>query len=935
MPSTLILPANVRSVPAKPIAARPQRIVQANRVPSQAGSSGRGIAADPFGEIGTSGLRQYGGFVLEEWLTKLRGRYGAWAYREMMDNSPIAGGIIFSVKMLAKQCEWRVEDDVEGDFVESCMHDMSHTWGDFVSEALSMLGYGWALHEEVFKRRRGGDALPEAWDESEESRGFTLDEEPDPTPPSSKYNDGRIGWRRLPVRAQETLMRWHFRDYSSLRAMEQIDWHGGKHIIPIGKALLFRTETTRQNPEGRSLLRNAWTSYYAIQNIQGIEAIGIERDLAGIPVATPPEGVDLNAPENVELYNAVKELVIGIRRDEDEGVVLPSADWKLELLTTGGSRQIDTDKVIRRYENRMTTSVLADFLMIGQDSVGSYAMVDVKSELFGVAIDAILDLLCEVMNRYAIPRLLSLNGMKPAKLPKIAHSSAGRIDLRVVGEFLTNLSIAGAPIPWTEKLMEHLFRAGALPAPEFDGPKLPVAQPSPAAHDSQWRPAWGDENKTTGPVPPAPPTEREALSKSEQQTGAMVALYPAPAIARTLAQAGGEAPEELHLTLAFLGDASAVDDPERLRKVVEGWAASTPPLEAHMAGTGIFTHGPESVLYASPDSPALPHARQRLVDALEHAGFPPDGGHGFTPHVTLAYGHDGAPPSIAAVPFIFDQVSVVIAGARTDYPLAPDAVAKADTDTLIGETVNIAPILEERARILSYQLEREIESALDGLGQQAGSAYSGMAQKSMSPRELQRTVGQVMANSKVGSWVRDRLTPILRNHAARVIGDTSRVVGQQAQQPVSIGNSEVKRIEGTAGQRLKIRDIEPQVRESITNAILAGNAAGEHPMKIAARIRDSVPKGRFTHAGSPWRAQLIARDQTANLQRESTLSAYDAMRNVGHVEVRDGIYGPPRSDAQCIHRAGQIVTVAEAKLAVHAYHPLCTLGFNPVVTVDA
>jgi 2'-5' RNA ligase len=1073
----LILPAGVRSVDLEArSAANPQKMTRRRRygVPTGAGGSQRLVVRDDpvFGEIGTSGLRQYGGFVLEEWLPKLRGRYGAWAYRELMDNSPIVGGIMFAVKQLARQVEWRVDDDVEikglpCGFVESCMHDMSGTWLDCISEILSFCGYGWGLCETVYKRRTGENPLPEYEFNTNELAVPDTEEDTDFVPPSSRYKDGLIGWRKLPLRAQETLMRWRFTGYSSLRGMEQVDWHGGQNIVPMGKALLFRTETTRQNPEGRalaldtpiptpdgwktmadlkvgslvydenerpcvvtavadwenrpcirlcfedarnvvadvqhqwpvnhpydgrclfstaqvlqywakfgpieigpcrvvnafsvpsrttrcievdspshlflageamvpthnSLLRNAWTSWFALQNIQTIEAIGIERDLAGIPVLVPPDGVDLTQPAYSRLLEIAEDLVQGLRRDEDEGVVLPQKGWELSLMSTGGSRQIDTDAVIRRYEQRMTVALLADWLILGQDSIGSYAMVDVKSDLFGLAIDAILDLICEVFNRYGIPRLLALNGMKPTERPKIAHSSVGRVDLRTIGEFLTNMSIAGLPIPWDETLVEHLWRGASLPPPNFDGPKLAVALPSPTAHDSQWRPAWGSENAPSEEPPaPAPPQERDHIAKADQQHGVMVALYPSADVARTLAHPGGEAARDLHVTLAYLGSVDHVEDPDRLRTVVQGFAASCPPLAGSIAGTGVFTTGEEPVLYASPDVPSLPQIRHRLVEHLEAAGYPPSREHGFTPHITLSYGYPGSPPSYNQTPLRFDTLSVCIGGQRSDYPLSPNAIVKADSEPAQHGLALDGPLME-RARLLSLQLEREMEVALDQLGAEAATAYATVAEKSMTPRQLQRLVGHVMSQTHIKEWLQTRLKPLLRNHAGRVISDTARTVGQHLGVAPHIPETEVRKIEGAAGKHLKLRDLEPQVRESVEASILEGLRAGENPVKTAARIRQNVPKGRFRHAGARWRAQLIARNETANLQRQATLATYATVPYIDHVEVSDGIYGPPRSDEVCIHRAGEVVPLDEAITIAPALHPLCTVSYNPIVSI--
>lgn len=465
----------------------------------------RGI--DPFGEIGTTGLRQYGGFVIEEWLQQLTGRRAAWAFREMMDNSPVVGSILYAIEWLARGVTWRVEpgNSAEGaEFVEQCMYDMSQTWEDHVSEALSFLPYGWSWHEQVYKRRRGPQDDPPFRPDHAETGNAT--EEDVSYPASSKYDDGKIGWRKLPGRAQETLLKFHFDGYSGVRAMDQIDWHGGNHVIPIQKSLLFRSRPRRNNPEGYSVLRNAYTSYFALKNIQQIEAIGIERDLAGIPVIAPPDGVDIFSPANSDLLAKVQEIVTSLRRDEYEGVVKPTSEWTLELLHSGGNRQIDTDKVVRRYEQRIAASLLSDFVLVGQDGLGSYAMVDVKADLFGVALDGILDLFCSVHNLFGIPRLLKLNGMDASDPPKLCHSSAGRINLQKVGMFLQQIFMAGAPIPWSDDLIKRLFGEAGLPtqfASEQGSEGVVVAQRT----DGMGAPG-GRPGRTTNPMNPTTPEER-------------------------------------------------------------------------------------------------------------------------------------------------------------------------------------------------------------------------------------------------------------------------------------------------------------------------------------------------------------------------------------------------------------------------------------------
>ena len=201
-----------------------------------------------FSDYGSYGLRAYQGWIREEYLPDLVGRNGARAYREMLDGSAVIGGMMFAIQQTMRKVEWRVEPandsgaaKAEAEFVETLMEDMSHTWEDFVAEALSMLAYGYAPHEIVYKRRLG---------RRPESR-------PGPRPAieraSSNFDDGRIGWRRLPIRGQDTVIKWFFDQNGQLQGLTQQPWVGQLIDIPIEKLLLFRPTAHKNSPEGRAL----------------------------------------------------------------------------------------------------------------------------------------------------------------------------------------------------------------------------------------------------------------------------------------------------------------------------------------------------------------------------------------------------------------------------------------------------------------------------------------------------------------------------------------------------------------------------------------------------------------------------------------------------------------------------------------------------------
>jgi hypothetical protein len=160
------------------------------------------------------------------------------------------------------------EDQQLGEFFAGCMDDMSHTWADLISEILSMCVFGWSYFEICYKLRQGpGD---------------------DPTR-RSQFTDGKIGLRKVEIRSQESWDDWKWDDEGGIQGMYQRPPEDyARRFIPIQKALLFRPRTTKNNPEGRSLLRNAVVDYFYSKQLQKIEAIGAERDLAGLPVLQVP-----------------------------------------------------------------------------------------------------------------------------------------------------------------------------------------------------------------------------------------------------------------------------------------------------------------------------------------------------------------------------------------------------------------------------------------------------------------------------------------------------------------------------------------------------------------------------------------------------------------------------------------------------------------------
>ena len=128
-----------------------------------------------------------------------------------------------------------------------------------------------------------------------------------------------------------------------------------------------------------------------------------------------------------------------------------------------------------------------------------------------------------------------------------------------------------------------------------------------------------------------------------------VALVPPAGRSLALALKGGREPNQIHLTLAYLGLATDFT-PERLdalRICLSRFVSTQSPLDGFVTTPGRFTAGVatkgRSVLWRAVEIEGLDEMRASLVAHLASSGFPLATTLPFVPHLTLAYTTPDAP----------------------------------------------------------------------------------------------------------------------------------------------------------------------------------------------------------------------------------------------------------------------------------------------------
>ena len=178
---------------------------------------------------------------------------------------------------------------------------------------------------------------------------------------------------------------------------------------------------------------------------------------------------------------------MGVRRDENEGLVLPTQydpDTKqplfdFELMSSGGTRQFDTNAIITRYEQRILMSVLADFILVGHQDTGSYSLHTDKTGIFRAALNAITKAIADTLNRYAVPRLFAVNGWKLDELPRFEPTNVDPPALDQLAAFISSTAGAGMqwfPDPELEKYIREIARLPEMTDEDVDYKRLMLQQ---------------------------------------------------------------------------------------------------------------------------------------------------------------------------------------------------------------------------------------------------------------------------------------------------------------------------------------------------------------------------------------------------------------------------------------------------------------------------
>lgn len=362
-------------------------------------------------------------------------------YDEMARSSVIASTLA-AVNTIASQVDFYIESYDETDthrnraqFLEEALFkDMEYPFNQVVRDALTDVKYGFSVLEKVYRFRRKEDG--------------------------SKFNDGRIGIKYLPLRDQRSIAQFKYDDSNRYLTKVIQDRVGVKNAqssqveIDPNRVLIFRVNPTTNAPYGNAPLADAYRSWKILEKLKDIETTSTNRNLNGIPLLKVPSELmdaDSDDPEEKAKIASMRGNMSRVSTGEQSYVILPSDKYTQDdgggnqydfTVVTGSSSHLTAlNQTINRYNSEVFQAMCADILIMdnGQGG-GSTSLTANKQTMLYMFVQARLLEFIDVINNDLIPDLWRANLWDMTKCPKLKFKRVEKISVAELAKAIQQLA---------------------------------------------------------------------------------------------------------------------------------------------------------------------------------------------------------------------------------------------------------------------------------------------------------------------------------------------------------------------------------------------------------------------------------------------------------------------------------------------------------------
>lgn len=414
------------------------------------------VRVAPTSELGVGGTAVYGGnLVSNEGPAELIGRAKYKSFSDAIANVAIIGAAVRTFLNLVSNATWKFEPAADSgdagqemaDKVSDIFHDMKIPWHRVVRRLAGHRYFGFAVAEWVAKRNE----------------------------------DGTIGFANVLTLPQLTIERWWLEKDGSVLGVIQTSPQTGKDVtLPREKLVYVVDDSLNDSPEGLGLLRHVSDSVKRLQRLQELELWGYAGDLRGIPVGRAPlfeldqavKSKKITKAQADNLLNGLDLFIQNHVKNPDLGILLdstpykgtgeqrtPSAtpQWGLELLD-GGSYSLEAvAAAIVRIQREIARVLGVEHLMLGENSSGSRALSNDKTQSFGLMVDGTLTEIREAVDQDMLGPLFELNGWDEKLKPTLKTEAVAFRNAEELSAVIRDLATAGVQVDRQDEAVQEIM----------------------------------------------------------------------------------------------------------------------------------------------------------------------------------------------------------------------------------------------------------------------------------------------------------------------------------------------------------------------------------------------------------------------------------------------------------------------------------------------
>jgi hypothetical protein len=331
---------------------------------------------------GRSGTEIYAGYIFEEYLSDIRGTKWAKKVDMMRRSDPIVQMLLTALKLPLLSQNWFIEKNDDSEeaefqkefFEKAIFEDLSDSFTKLLAEILTFEDFGYSLFEII--------------------HGISFNE--------------RIGVyntiQKLAFRSQKTIERFNVDKTGKLASVYQQAYGDlGTNVTIDGKFLVhFAPKMEGDNYEGFSRLRPCYGPWLRKNEFLKLIAAGLEKYAIPTPFLEVPE-----LKENSDEFNNAIEALECYTSNQSQYLTFP-AGWKLTIKEVNFDAE-KTRAIIDAENKEMASSVMASFLLLGQDGSGSLALSKDLSDFFAQGLQASADHISEIFEKKIMKHLLDIN----------------------------------------------------------------------------------------------------------------------------------------------------------------------------------------------------------------------------------------------------------------------------------------------------------------------------------------------------------------------------------------------------------------------------------------------------------------------------------------------------------------------------------------------